>query len=72
MDIKIGSTYFDESCVNWTFVEFKEYVSTHDLGKSILIDVQKAYDIIQGCEGCQEKKPVKKVTKKRRTVKKKP
>ena len=70
MDIKIGNTYFDESCMNMTFIEFKEFVHTHDLGSSILIDVQKAYDILQGCEGCKEKK-VKKVTKSK-TRKKKP
>ena len=71
--IKIGNTYFHESCINLTYDEFKEFVTINSLGQYMLIDVDLAYDILQGCEGCKDKKVVKKpVIKKKKTTKKKP
>lgn len=69
--VKIGGLYIDESARNMTFDEFKDFIKVNDLGKVMLIDVQKAYDILQGCEGCDEKKE-KVVKRKRKSVKKKP
>ena len=75
MDVQIGNVSFGETAKNMTFDEFKEFVIANKLGKSMLVDVQIAYDKIQGCKGCDEKKkkPVPKVEEpKKKTVKKKP
>jgi len=69
--IKLGGLEVDESLRNLTFDEFKEFIIANKLGIYLMIDIQKAYDLLQGCKGCGEKKkstekPVKKPVKKKK------